>query len=124
MDVGEVDFALAEMPDILRSIGDGVTRITKIVSGLKIFAREDKGDKQPCRISSCIDAALELCHNRLKYHMTVEKKLAEDLPSIQANEQQLEQVLVNLFVNAADATRNSAREFCQFQPSTLMVIFR
>jgi two-component system NtrC family sensor kinase len=39
----------------------------------------------------------------LKYHVTVDKRLEADLNSVKADSQQMDQVLVNLFVNSADA---------------------
>lgn len=96
-------FIREEMPQALASIRNGVKRIARIVKGLKVFARQDVGERGPCDLNHCVAQALELCHNRLKRTVAVEQTLDASIPSIQADAQQIEQVLVNLFVNAADA---------------------
>ena len=83
----------------------GVKRVSKIVSGLKAFCRKEKGKPQPCSINECVEQALRLCHNTMKYHVTVLKDLNESIEQVNADAQQIEQVLVNLFLNATDATK-------------------
>ena len=99
----KLEFILDEMPKAVEGIQNGVSRISRIVTGLKSFCRKNENSVAACDINTCIEQALELCHNALKYHVTIEKDLAENLPGIMADSQQIEQVLINLFVNAADA---------------------
>lgn len=100
---GKIEFILEEMPNTIDGIRGGVKRISKIVNGLKAFCRKDHGDLVTCDVNACIEQSLELCRNALKYHVTVEKNLINNLPQIKADSQQIEQVFVNLFTNAADA---------------------
>ena len=99
----KLEFILDEMPKAVEGIRNGVSRISRIVTGLKSFCRKNENSVGACDINTCIEQALELCHNALKYHVTIEKDLAENLSRIMADSQQIEQVLINLFVNAADA---------------------
>jgi C4-dicarboxylate-specific signal transduction histidine kinase len=99
----KLEFILHEMPKAVEGIRNGVRRISRIVTGLKSFCRKNENSVAACDINTCIEQALELCHNALKYHVTIERNLAENLPGIMANSQQIEQVLINLIVNAADA---------------------
>jgi len=100
----KMNFVLEEMPKTIEGIRLGVKRISKIVNGLKGFCRKGQenvlveGD-----VNDCVEQSLELCRSVLKYRITVEKKLTENLPRIKADVQQIEQVMVNLFINAADA---------------------
>ena len=96
-------FILEEMPKLVAGMRNGVARISRIVKGLKIFAHQDTGELKPCDINECIAQALELCNNKLKNKVIVETFFAEGMPSIVGDMQQLEQVFVNLIVNAADA---------------------
>ncbi len=102
---GDENFAVIveEFPKMLAGVRKGVERVSKIVKGLKSYAHQEKGDKKPSCPRAVIEAALELCGNALKYKVTVEKRFSEPLPDILCNPQQVEQVLINLFVNAADA---------------------
>jgi C4-dicarboxylate-specific signal transduction histidine kinase len=104
---GKLEFILEEMPKTVEGIQKGVARISRIVNGLKSFCRKNKDSEKTaaCDLNTCIGQALELCHNALKYNVTVNKDIAEDLPQIKADSQQIEQVLINLFVNAADAMK-------------------
>lgn len=103
----QLDFALEEFPSITSDMQDGVTRITRIVEGLKAFTHKKHTDKpEPCDINNCIDHALDLCHNALKYHVEIIKDLDESLNQVLADSQQIEQVLVNLCINAADAMQD------------------
>jgi C4-dicarboxylate-specific signal transduction histidine kinase len=99
----KLEFILQETPKAVEGIRNGVRRISRIVKGLKSFCRKDENAVAACDINTCIEQALELCHNALKYYVTIEKDLAENLPHVMADSQQIEQVLINLFVNAADA---------------------
>jgi two-component system NtrC family sensor kinase len=103
----KLEFILGEMPKTVEGIRKGVARISRIVNGLKSFCRKNKdsGETAVCDLNTCIGQALELCHNALKYNVTVNKDIAEDLPQIKADSQQIEQVLINLFVNAVDAMK-------------------
>ncbi len=94
---------IQELPISLEGISKGVARIKRIVGGLKGYARKSKGGRGLYDITQCIDEALEICHSSLKNLVTVEKHFDEDLPKIKVNSQEIEQVLINLFVNAAHA---------------------
>jgi two-component system NtrC family sensor kinase len=105
----KLEFILDEMPKAVEGIRNGVRRISRIVTGLKSFCRKNENSVAACDINTCIEQALELCHNALKYHVTIEKDLADNLPSIMADSQQIEQVLINLFINAADAMKDKGQ---------------
>lgn len=93
----------AEMPQILAEMKDGVSRIREIVSGLKFYARLDSGARASTSLNECVEDALKLCRNRLKYHVDVDTCLAAERPVILADRKQIDQVIVNLLINAADA---------------------
>jgi len=79
-------------------------RCRQIVKDLMEYARPRSTEFCSTSIADAIEKTLQLVENRLyKQKVAVEKKLDPDLPRIQADSQQLEQVLVNLFLNAIDA---------------------
>jgi C4-dicarboxylate-specific signal transduction histidine kinase len=84
-------------------MNSGIERLTDIVGGLKSYARLDSGKKRPAVINDCINESLKLCQNRLKYSVKLDIRLSENLPKVLADPGQIIQVLVNLFINAADA---------------------
>ena len=108
-DAGRRDAArrfLELMPQTLAEMRSGVTRIRTIVDGLKTYARAESTRNEPFAIADCIQSALKLCTNRLKYHVSVTTVL-EPVPRVFGDRYQMEQVFINLFTNAADAIEES-----------------
>ena len=94
---------LDRIPKAFERIATGLERIDKLMQNLKNFARSSCGEKKLSSLNSCVDTALEMCQTALKYHVTVERELDPDLPLLKLEPQQIEQVLINLFVNAGHA---------------------
>ena len=90
------------LPEILKGAG----RITSVTESMRIFSRKDGDDAErrcPVCIGKCIDDALKLCSHELRSHVAIQKNIDPNLPEIIGSSQQMEQVLINLFKNAADA---------------------
>jgi signal transduction histidine kinase len=80
-----------------------------IVADLKRFARHDDGGlNEEVDLNAVVHACLRLVHNQVKRHARVSVELASDLPRVKGNSQRLEQVLVNLLINAAQAVEEKA----------------
>ena len=103
IDDRKIEYIIKEFPDMLKSIRSGAERISNIVAGLKAFSRKGSSVKKQTNLIECLEEALRLTHNRLKYYIQVKKDLPPDLPLIWANPQQLVQVFVNLLLNSSDA---------------------
>ncbi len=80
----------------------GVDQIAELVVSLRDFSRIDESKVKNVDINDCINSSLVMARNNLK-NLNVVTNLAE-LPSIQCNPSQINQVLLNLFNNAAQAT--------------------
>jgi two-component system NtrC family sensor kinase len=98
-----IAFALANVPEIIVNIKSGVSRIQKIVGALRSYAHAGESHKRPCDVSQCIADTLELCDNKLKNEIQLISRGSADMPQIQADPQQIVQVLVNIIINAVDA---------------------
>jgi two-component system NtrC family sensor kinase len=72
------------------------------VLNLKSFSRVDQPEQQLADIHECLESTLSIVWNELKYKAVVKKEYGE-LPPIQCYPQQLNQVFMNLFINAAQA---------------------
>ncbi len=99
----EIEFLLGEAPEMLSDIIMGVDRITKITNGLKKFARKGDEEIKPSNLEECLDSALMLCQNLLKYGITIHKDLEPQPFPINLRPQPITQVLINLITNAAHA---------------------
>jgi len=98
----DLDFLQEDMDELIKDCSDGLDRIKKIVIDLKDFAHPGKKDIEPVDINACIETTLNVVANELKYKTTVHKDLRA-LPLIKGIPQQLNQVFLNILVNAAQA---------------------
>ncbi len=98
----KIDFILDDLGDLVRECIEGTDRVRDIVLNLKSFSRIDQSGEKPADINECIESTLKIVWNELKYKATVEKELGE-LPLTLCHAQQLNQVFMNLLVNAAQA---------------------
>ena len=88
----------------LQIIDEESKRCRQIVRDLMEYARPKSTEFCSTSIGHVIEKTLQLVENRFyKQKVTVEKTLEPDLPRIEADASQLEQVLVNLYLNAIDA---------------------
>ena len=99
----QIQFISSEFPNILNGAKDGVARIRKVVDSLKAFSHKGSQEKKPFVVQESIATALLLCRKMLQSHVAVRKELLEEDVYVLGDPQQIEQVLVNLFVNASDA---------------------
>ena len=96
------DFVRADTLSLLSETQDGVQRVRRIVADLKDHARIRDDDWDWADVHHGLDSTLNIVWNELKYHCTVVKQYG-DLPEIRCLISQLNQVFMNLFVNAAQA---------------------
>ena len=100
-----------ELPCMLDEMLAGGRRIKHIVDDLKSFARrEDAPALEPVDLNAVAAAAVRLVDNSIRKatrHFTVE--LAQGLPRVRGNSQRIEQVIVNLLVNACQALPDPER---------------
>ncbi len=89
-------------PKLTSAISDSSHRIKNIVGNLKNFARQDqKGMDNIIDVNKVIKAAIDLISNQItKTTQKFSLRCEEDLPHIKGNAQQLEQVMINLIINA------------------------
>ncbi len=97
------------LDDMLRKIDKNVDRAAKIINHMRQFARKSDLVLESVSINQVIDNAFEIFSQQLKVRgIEVERELAEDLPRIKADPGRLEQVFINLLLNARDAIEERA----------------
>jgi PAS domain S-box-containing protein len=95
---------LDELQAILSDIVAEDRRAGSIIRGLRSMLRRDGATLQPVNVNESLDELLRLTHSDLIARgVSVSKRLADDLPLAMADRVQLQQVLLNLIVNACDA---------------------
>lgn len=91
-----------DIPNLLSESIDGIERVRKIVQDLKDFSHVDEAQWQWADLRSGLDSTLNIVHNEIKYVAEVVKNYA-DIPVVECMPSQLNQVFMNLLVNAAHA---------------------
>ncbi len=98
----KIERIVKDIPEMNRETMEGVERIKSIVRDLKCFSRIDESEQKLADINQCLESTLNIAHNELKYKTTVRRDYGE-LPQLRCYPQQLNQVFMNLLVNAAQA---------------------
>lgn len=102
----KLDLVFEDIPELLEESLDGANRVREIVQNLKTFSRIDEAETKNANLNDCLDTTLKIAWNEIKYKATVEKDYGE-LPELKCYPQQLNQVFMNILVNAAHAIEES-----------------
>jgi Signal transduction histidine kinase regulating C4-dicarboxylate transport system len=100
----DLDYLKSDVLALLAESAEGIERVKKIVQDLKDFSYPDKNadNWQWANLQSGLESTLNIVYNELKYKAEIVKEYAE-LPEIYCLLSQLNQVFVNLLINAAHA---------------------
>lgn len=90
-------------PDDLRQIQNAAERAAKLTRQLLIYSRTQSKRLTSFNINTTIESLLEMLHRLIGMNITVNTCLKPDIWSILANEGHIEQVIMNLIINARDA---------------------
>ncbi len=92
----------------IEKIVNQTNRCKTIVQGLLDFARTPTGEMHPLQINDVIRAALNLVKDQSIFHgIEMETRFAENLPEVNGDPSRLEEVFLNLLINAADAMKEN-----------------
>ena len=105
----DLEFLRAEVPRSFERIFDGVERVSTIVKAMKEFAHPDVSEHSPANINHALQTTLLVASNEYKYVATVQSRFAE-LPEVLCNIGELNQVFLNLIVNAAHAIHDAGKD--------------
>ena len=98
----DLDFVLKDIFELIDESKEGTERIKKIVQDLKDFAHPGQDKPKFADINQNIDSTVNVVWNELKYKADVTKDYG-DLPQVQCYPQLLNQVFMNLLINAAQS---------------------
>jgi PAS domain S-box-containing protein len=98
----ELEYLRDDLPQLLDECAEGLGRVKKIVQDLKDFSRVDEADWQEADLNAGLESTLNVVRHEVKYKADVVKRLAP-LPPVMCLAGQLNQVFMNLIVNAVHA---------------------
>ena len=125
----DLDYMAEDLPKLFSSMRVGTERIVEIVKSLRNFSRLDESAGKSVNIHEGIDSTLMILQNRLKSHSSRPGiqvvKDYHQLPNVECFPGQLNQVFMNILINAIDALeeRDKQREIeeCDRHPSTITI---
>ncbi|GAB4338095.1 MAG: hypothetical protein Kow0037_21790 [Calditrichia bacterium] len=99
----DLDYLVDEIPVSIQQAQDGIQRVSKIVKAMKDFSHPGVEEKVPLDINKALQDTLLVSRNEWKYVAEVETDFSEELPAVPCLAGELNQVFLNIIVNAAHA---------------------
>lgn len=99
----DIDYLLEDGKDIIDESLEGAVRARDIINNLRIYSHPDDKSTEVTCLNGLLETAVKIANTQIKYNSVMELQLAEDKPRITANANQLNQVIINLIVNANQA---------------------
>jgi two-component system, NtrC family, sensor kinase len=113
-------FLVPEILSAMKETAEGLTLVRDIVLLMRDFAHPGSGKPEEAEVNTIVRNALTICRSRWKNKAVVEAELADDLPKITCNPGQIQQVLINLLINAIEAIEESRKADGRITISTAM----
>ncbi len=105
-----IDFIMEDIDELFNDSREGLERVTSIIQNLRDFSRIDQaGEFVEYNLNNGINATLVVARNAVKYDADVVTEFGE-VPPVFCNSGQINQVFLNIIVNAAQAIKSQDRE--------------
>jgi signal transduction histidine kinase len=101
----DIDYLTTEVPAAVAQSLEGIERVASLVRAMKSFSYKDSGDRSYADLNEALKTTLTVARNEVKYVADVVLDLGE-LPDVLCHVGDLNQVFLNLLVNAADAMQD------------------
>ncbi|MBV5341290.1 MAG: PAS domain-containing protein [Deltaproteobacteria bacterium] len=101
----DLPFIRGDIPSLISESLDGAERIRQIVLDLKDFAHSNDGRMEESDLNHCIQSTANMVRNEIRYVADLNLRLGS-IPLVVCNPQQINQVIANLLVNAAQAMKD------------------
>jgi signal transduction histidine kinase len=106
----DLGFRLVEVPKSIDQSLDGANRVAQIVRAMREFSHPDTPEKVQINLNNAIRSTITVARNEWKYCAEIVADLDENLPLVVCHPGDINQVILNLIVNAAHAISDKARD--------------
>ena len=104
----KLDYTIDDIDLLVKESRDGSERVQKIVRELNRFARVDDAEYKDTNINECLENSINIVENELKQKATLHKDYG-NLPSTKCYPLKLNQVFINLLINAIQAIEEKGK---------------
>ncbi len=105
----DIDFISGDLPQLMAESREGIERVTQIVRNLKDFSYSGREDSwKSTDLHAGLDSTINIIWNELKYKVTLEKRYGK-LPLVQCLPSELNQVFMNILLNAGHAIKERGK---------------
>jgi signal transduction histidine kinase len=105
-----VNYLFEEIPKAIEQTQEGVSRVAALVSAMKEFSHPGTGEKVPFNLNHGIESTITVARNEWKYVADLQLQLDMALPLVRCLPNEINQVVLNLVVNAAHAIADVAAD--------------
>jgi PAS domain S-box-containing protein len=105
----KLDYVMRDISVLVAESNEGIERVKSIVQDLRTFSHADTVAVRSADLNSCIDSTINIVINEIRYVADLKRDYGV-IPRISCNAQQLNQVFMNLLINAAHAIRTKGDE--------------
>ncbi len=105
----DLNFYLDEGVNATNQSQTGIEKVINIIKVMKDFSHPGKVSKSLTCINNCIDVSTAISKNAWKYFAELELRLDENIPKVICNAQEINQVLLNIIVNSAQAIEEAIK---------------
>jgi signal transduction histidine kinase len=106
----DLEFIIEEVPRAIEQSLDGAQRVAKIVRAMKEFSHPDSAEKTATNLNKAIESTITVARNEWKYVSEVAKEFDETLPTVVCYPGDINQVVLNLIVNAAHSIKEKVKD--------------
>ncbi|MDU0459151.1 MAG: PAS domain S-box protein [Geobacteraceae bacterium] len=105
----KLDYVINDIKVLIDESNEGIDRVKRIVQDLKIFSRADSTAIGMADLNGCMDSTINIVFNEIKYAAELKREYGE-IPNVSCNIQQVNQVFMNLLINATHAIQSKGEK--------------
>jgi signal transduction histidine kinase len=107
--VADIEYLSQELPTALAQCTEGIHHVSRIVRALKAFAHPGSSDRTEVDLNEALENTLMVCRGEWKHHAEIETELDPHLPHVTCLPGEINQVFLNVIVNAAHAIADARK---------------
>jgi PAS domain S-box-containing protein len=106
----EWDWLRQEVPKAISQSLEGIRRMSKILGAMRRFSHTGGGEREQVDLNEALDATLTIVQNQIKHIADVQTDYQTNLPRLECYADEMNQVFLNLIVNATHAIREASKK--------------